>query len=100
MLLGSLVKATLELQGFRVVTVGGDLTGLVAELAPDGRYAPRCGCCGRTASYRDTRAVRRFRHVPIWGIAVSLSYAPRRVSCGQCAGVHVEAMPWAVGSSA
>ena len=37
MLLESLVKATVELQGFRVVRVSGDLGGLVAELAPDWR---------------------------------------------------------------
>ena len=33
MLLESLVKATLELQGFRVVLVTGNAGGLVAELA-------------------------------------------------------------------
>lgn len=97
MLLESLVKATVELQGFRVVSVRGDTRGLVAEVAPDRRYAPRCGRCGERASYRDRRRARRFRHVPMWGIPVSLSYAPRRVSCGVCAGVHVEAMPWASG---
>jgi transposase len=41
--------------------------------------------------------VRRFRHVPLWGIAVELRYAPRRVSCARCEGVHVEAMPWVSG---
>ena len=46
MLLESLVKATVELQGFRVVTVTGDAGGLVAELAPDRRFVPRCGQCG------------------------------------------------------
>ena len=45
MLVESLVKATIELQGFRVVRVTGDVAGLAAELAPDGRYAPRCGRC-------------------------------------------------------
>ena len=43
MLLESLVKATVALQGFRVVTVTGDAGGLVAELAPDLRFLPRCG---------------------------------------------------------
>ena len=41
MLVESLVKATVELQGFRVVRVTGDVAGLVAELAPDGRWSPR-----------------------------------------------------------
>ena len=55
MLLESLVKATVELQGCRVVTVTGDARGLVSELAPDLRYAPRCGQCGDRGGYRDTR---------------------------------------------
>ena len=100
MLLESLVKATVELQGFRVVRVSGDLGGLVAELAPDWRWSPRCGQCGERGRgrYRDTRWARHFRHVPIWGIPVWLVYAPRRVWCVRCEGVHVEALPWAVGT--
>ena len=56
MLVESLVKETVELQGFRVLTVRKANDGLEAELAPDGRYAPRCsGCsgCGRRVRYRD-----------------------------------------------
>ena len=97
MLLESLVKATLELQGFRVVLVTGNAGGLVAELAPDLRCALRCGQCGDRGGYRDTRGVRRFRHVPLWGIPVALRYAPRRVRCRRCDGVYVEAMPWVSG---
>ena len=58
--------------------VTGDIAGLVAELVPDGRYAPRCGRCEQRGHYRDTRWERRFRHVPLWGIPVTLVYAPRR----------------------
>ena len=97
MLVESLVKATVELQGFRVVKVTGDTSGLAVEVGADGRYAPRCGHCGQPAKFRDRRPVRRFRHVPLWGIPVTLSYAPRRVSCRHCRGVHVEALPWASG---
>ena len=88
MLLESLVKATVELQGFRVVTVTGDAGRLVAELAPDRRFLPRCGQCGERGWYRDSRRVRYFRHVPLplWGIAVALRYAPRRVRCLRCDG--------------
>jgi len=83
-----------ELQGFRVVAVQKTVAGLEARLAPDRRFAPCCGACGNIAVYRDTRPVRRFRHVPLWGIEVKLVYAPRRVSCRHCGGIHVEAMPW------
>ncbi|HEX9729553.1 MAG TPA: transposase family protein [Gemmatimonadales bacterium] len=97
MLVANLVKATVELQGFRVVSVVGDTGGLSVELAPDGRFGPRCGQCGARGWYRDTRPRTRFRHVPLWGISVELVYEPRRVSCEHCAGVHVEAMPWVLG---
>ena len=40
MLLESLVKATMELQEFRVMAVTGDAGGLVAELVPDLRFSP------------------------------------------------------------
>ncbi len=94
MLIESLVKATVELQGFRVVSVTGGTSGLVATIARDRRYSPRCGRCLEPAPYRDTRRTRGFRHVPMWGITVELRNAPRRVSCPRCDGVHVEAMPW------
>lgn len=97
MLVESLIKETVELQGFRVVTVQQTNDGLEAELRSDGRYIPRCGTCGRRAHYRDTRGARRFRHVPLWGIDVHLVYAPRRVVCKHCGGVHVELLPWVSG---
>ena len=38
-----------------------------------------------------------FCHVPLWGIAVELRYAQRRVSCPRREGVHVESTPWVSG---
>jgi transposase len=97
MLVESLVKETVELQGFRVAEVTGGTTGLVAMIAADRRFSARCGQCLEPAPYRDTRPLRRFRHVPMWGIPVELRYAPRRVRCPRCESVHVEAMPWVSG---
>jgi len=57
---------------------------------------PRCSCCERPGPGYDTLAQRRFEFVPLWGIKVFFLYAPRRVNCARC-GVHVEALPWAVG---
>jgi len=79
MLVESLIKETVELQGFRVVAVHKTASGLEAELVADRRFSPCCGVCDKPAPYRDTRPVRRFRHVPLWGIEVKLVYAPRRV---------------------
>jgi transposase len=97
MLVESLIKETVELQGFRVKVVQKSADGLEARLQVDKRYSPRCGVCGEPARYRDTRTNRRFRHVPLWGINVHLVYAPRRVTCRHCGGVHVEKMPWVSG---
>lgn len=97
MLVESLIKETVQLQGFRVTTVEKVADGLEAQLAPDKRFAPRCGVCGQQAAYRDRRPLRWFRHVPLWGIGVRLAYAPRRVACERCGGIHVEALPWVSG---
>ena len=97
MLVERLIKETVELQGFRVVTVRRTNSGLEAKLRSDGRYVLRCGTCGRRAHYRDTHRVRRFCHVPLWGIDVHLVYAPRRVVCKHCGGVHVELLSWVSG---
>ena len=74
MLIESLVKATVELQGFRVVDVAGSAAGMVVRIVPDRRYTPRCGRCLEPAPYRDTRPTRRVRHVPTWGIPGEFHY--------------------------
>ena len=74
MLIESLVKATVVLQGFRVLEVQADSGDLVAQLDVDARFAPRCGRCGQRARYRDRRELRLFRYVPLWGLRVWLAY--------------------------
>jgi transposase len=56
----------------------------------------RCSGCGRKRPGYDTLPARRFEFVPLWGIAVFLVYAMRRVNCGSC-GVRVEKVPWGSG---
>jgi transposase len=46
---------------------------------------------------RDRLKDRTWRHVPLWGIPVTLHYAPARVSCIRCKAVCVEAIPWSQG---
>ena len=52
-----------------------------------------CSGCGRRGPTYDTQPTRRFDFVPLWGMAVALAYAPRRVNCRRC-GIKVEWMPW------
>jgi len=55
-----------------------------------------CSGCGRRRPGYDKLPVRRFEFIPLWGIKVFFTYAPRRVDCRRC-GIRVEQMPWATG---
>ena len=57
-----------------------------------------CSGCGRRGPAYDTQPARRFDFVPLWGLAVALVYAPRRIGCPSC-GVKVEWMPWSAPGS-
>ena len=54
----------------------------------------KCSGCGQRGPGYDTLGERRFDFVPLWGIAVVLIYAMRRIDCRRC-GVKVEQVPWA-----
>ena len=98
MLVESIVGKTLGLKDHRVVKVSETEDGLRVDLARKwGRRLP-CSSCGRRRRVRDQLGERQWRHVPLWGIAVVLVYAPWRVGCRTC-GVHVEAVPWSAGKS-
>ena len=97
MLIRNIIKDTLPLQGFRVELIDRYNFGIDVKIVPDQRYKPRCGRCGCLGQYRDTRAERHFKHVPLWGIPVMLNYSPRRVFCKHCKGIYVEHIPWAAG---
>ena len=55
-------------------------------------------CCSRKGPGYDTLKERRWKHVPLWGIPVTLAYSPRRLQCINC-GIKVEAIPWTQGKS-
>lgn len=55
-----------------------------------------CSVCGKPAPGYDVQPIRRFEFIPIWGFAVFLLYAMRRVECKTC-GVKIEQVPWGIG---
>jgi len=52
-----------------------------------------CSGCGEPGPGYDRLPERSFDFVPLWGIAVTLLYALRRIDCPRC-GVKVERVPW------
>ncbi len=73
-----------------------DSNRIEVPVRPAARNKPLCSGCGDPAPGYDTLAARCFEYVPLWGIAVLLVYAMRRVNCPRC-GVKVERVPWADG---
>src|ERR1700719_4675478 len=63
------------------------------ELQPRRRSRGVCSGCGKAGPGYDRLAVREFDFVPLWGIAVTLLYALRRIDCPRCE-AKVEQVPW------
>jgi transposase len=80
----------------RVRLIDGAQLALEVEVHPRANARARCSGCAQTAPGYDQLAARRFEFVPVWGIAVFLLYAMRRVACPRC-GVKVESVPWGEG---
>jgi len=78
------------------LVVEGTRESIEIEVHPRQRSRPICSGCSRRCRCYDTLSRRRFQYVPLWGIAVFLLYAMRRVDCHRC-GVLVEQVPWAEG---
>jgi transposase len=75
---------------------GDDGLALDVTVAPRANGKPICSGCGAKRPGYDRLPARRFQFVPLWGIAVFLVYALRRVDCPRC-GVTAERVPWACG---
>ncbi len=94
----SLIRRTLGLKGHHVEKVTDKGDEIVVELIARKRSRPICSGCGKKVPGYDTLSLRHWRHVPLWGIPVTLQYRPRRGDCPRC-GVTVEEMPWNTGKS-
>jgi transposase len=75
-----------------------DGLALEVQIQPRANGRAVCSGCDRVRPGYDRLPQRAYAFVPLWGIAVSFLYAPRRVNCPQC-GVKVERVPWAEGKS-
>jgi transposase len=98
MLLTRLLNACHHFPGFVYETARLCETRRTIEIdvRPRRGSKPCCSGCGRPAPGYDTLTLRRFEFIPVWGFAVFLLYAMRRVDCRAC-GVKVEAVPWGIG---
>ena len=88
------------IKGFVYHTVGWDdkeKGALLAEVHAREGSQGRCSGCKRKGPGYDRLTERRWRFVPLWGLAVWIAYSPRRIDCGFCGGPTVEMLPWASG---
>lgn len=93
----TLLNVTQPLPGFvyehtRLINSGGKLS-IDVEVRGHKQRAARCSKCQCAAPGYDRTEPRAWLCVPLWGIAMTLRYAPRRVTC-PTHGVIVESMPW------
>ena len=75
MLLKSIIRETLGIKRHVVKSVTGDTKGIVVKLDRRRLWRLPCSRCGRLGRVRDRLKVRRWQHVPLWGIPVDLVYA-------------------------
>ena len=97
MLIESMIRETLGIKSHVVKTItkeGGELS-ILLDVRKRRRLA--CSSCGHLGRVRDRLSVRTWKHVPLWGIPVTLSYVPARVACTHCGKTRVEAIPWSQG---
>jgi len=97
MLVESMVRQTLGIKRHVVKKAIQTEEGIEVELDIRRRWKQRCGTCGTFGRVRDRLKPRRWKHVPLWGIPVTLKFAPARVTCATCGEVRVAAMPWCQG---
>lgn len=96
MQLKTLLNRVHKIKGFVYSQARFVRTWIEVDIRPRKGSRPICSGCGRPGPGYDTLEPRPFHFVPLWGIAVILVYAMRRVDCPRC-GVTVEQVPWGDG---
>lgn len=97
MLLRSIIKTTLGIKDHVIRNVTYMADEIVIEVDVRRRRRLPCGTCGQRGRVRDRLKARTWKHVPLWGIAVTIHYATARVTCAHCGRIRAEAIPWAQG---
>lgn len=97
MLVESIVQQTLGIKRHVVKRVVQTEIGIEVELDIRKRWQQECGTCGTLGRVRDRLPPRSWKHVPLWGIPVTLVFAPARVTCANCENVRVASIPWSQG---
>lgn len=99
MQLESVIRETLGIKCHRVVEVRQEDGSIEVMLDIRMKRRLECSRCGELGRVRDRLTKRVWRHVPLWGIPVTLHYRPARVRCEKCQAIRVEAIPWSLGKS-
>jgi len=95
--LQSIIKRTLGIKRHGVKEIKEETEGMTVILENRKGWRLPCRHCGTLGKVRDRLKPRRWRHVPLWGISVTMVYAPARVRCPHCQKGDVEKIPWAQG---
>lgn len=94
MLVESMVRETLGIKRHVVKGVVKTDEGIGVDLEIRKCWKQPCATCGTLGRVRDRLKPRLWRHVPLWGIPVTLVFSPVRVACTTCGKVRVASMPW------
>ncbi|MGC9225374.1 MAG: hypothetical protein ACP5E2_15790, partial [Terracidiphilus sp.] len=66
-------------QDVRMCVSKGQEEQIEITVAPHGGIRGRCSVCQRPSPGYDRLPVRRWRHIPLWGVPTWYCYAQRRV---------------------
>lgn len=76
----------------------GQQERLEVRIEPHAGMRGKCLTCRSASPGYDRLPERRWKFVPVWGLAVFFLFAPRRVDCA-VHGIGVEYIPWSQGKS-
>jgi transposase len=92
--ISTLLNKLLNLQGLRVMGVRFEDGDMIVSVHRTFRQLT-CPCCGQRERGRESKRVRRWRHMAIWGNEVYIEGEIRRLKCKKCQAVVTETVPWA-----